>query len=47
MALSGNGIQVGSAVQFGIGFGGPTSLASNGTTVYMFHLRSVVIRLTR
>ena len=39
MSLTGSGIQVGSASQFGIGFGGPTSLASDGTTVYMFHLR--------
>ena len=37
--LTGTGVQVGSAVEFGIGFGGPTSLASDGTTVYMFHLR--------
>ena len=39
MALSGNGIQVGSASQFGIGFGGPNALASDGTTVFMFHAR--------
>ena len=37
--LTGSGIQVGSASQFGIGFGGPVGLASDGTTVYMFHLR--------
>ena len=37
--LTGTGVQVGSAVEFGIGFGGPTSLASDGTTVFMFHLR--------
>ena len=37
--LTGTGVQVGSATEFGIGFGGPTSLASDGTTVYMFHLR--------
>ena len=34
MALTGNGIQVGSASQFGIGFGGPAGMASDGTTVY-------------
>ena len=37
--LTGTGIQVGSADQFGIGFGGPSALASDGTTVFMFHLR--------
>ena len=37
--LTGTGVQVGSAVQFGIGFGGPSALASDGTTVFMFHLR--------
>ena len=37
--LTGSGIQVGSASQFGIGFGGPSALASDGTTVFMFHLR--------
>ena len=37
--LTGNGIQVGSASQFGIGFGGPAGMASDGTTVFMFHLR--------
>ena len=37
--LTGTGIQVGSAVEFGIGFGGPNALASDGTTVYMFHAR--------
>ena len=39
MALTGSGVQVGSASQFGIGFGGPVALASDGTTVFMFHLR--------
>ena len=39
MALVGSGIQVGSANQFGIGFGGPNALVSDGTTVYMFHAR--------
>ena len=37
--LTGSGVQVGSATQFGVGFGGPTALASDGTTVFMFHLR--------
>ena len=37
--LTGTGIQVGSATEFGIGFGGPSALASDGTTVFMFHLR--------
>ena len=39
MALTGAGIQVGSANQFGIGFGGPNALVSDGTTLYMFHAR--------
>ena len=39
MALVGSGTQVGSANQFGIGFGGPNALVSDGTTVYMFHAR--------
>ena len=37
--LTGTGVQVGSADEFGIGFGGPNALASDGTTVYMFHAR--------
>ena len=37
--LTGTGVQVGSAVEFGINFGGPSALASDGTTVFMFHLR--------
>ena len=39
MALTGNGVQVGSASQFGVGLGSPTAMASNGTTVYLFHPR--------
>ena len=39
MSLTGSGVQVGSASQFGIAFGGPVALASDGTTVFMFHLR--------
>ena len=37
--LTGSGVQVGSASQFGIGFGGPVGMASDGTTVFMYHLR--------
>ena len=39
MALTGNGVQVGSASQFGVGLGSPTGMASNGTRVYLFHPR--------
>ena len=39
MALTGNGVQVGTASQFGVGLGSPTGMASDGTTVYLFHPR--------
>ena len=36
MSLTGTGIQIGSAVQFGVGQRFPRGLASDGTTLYMF-----------
>ena len=39
MSLTGNGVQVGTASQFGVGLGSPTGMASNGTRVYLFHPR--------